>query len=74
MGTFANNVVVQNANGIVFQGGTIFFTPGDPNYDSGDVGSLSNGQTGSFWVSNNNEQFYLSKSAGATTALVIVAV
>jgi hypothetical protein len=74
MGTFANNVVVQNANGIVFQGGTILFTPGDPNYDSGDVTSLSNGQVGSFWVSNNNGQVYLSRSAGATTVLTIVAV
>ena len=74
MGTFANNVVVQNANGIVFQGGTINFTPGDASYDAGVVGSLSNGQVGSFWVSNNNEQVYLSKSAGTTTALVIVAV
>ena len=74
MGTFASNVVVQNANGIVFQGGTILFTPGDASYDAGAVGSLSNGQVGSFWVSNNNEQVYLSKSAGTTTALVIVAV
>lgn len=74
MGTFANNVVVENANGIVFQGGTIWFEPGNPNYDSGDVTSLSNGQVGSFWVSNTNERVYLSKSAGATTALVIVAV
>jgi hypothetical protein len=74
MGTFANNVVVQNANGIVFQGGSIFFTPGDPNYDSGDVTSLSNGQVGSFWVSNSLGEVYLSRSAGATTILTIVAV
>jgi hypothetical protein len=74
MGTFANNVVVQNANGIVFQGGTIFFTPGDARYDAGAVGSLSNGQVGSFWVSNNNGEVYLSKSSGTTTSLVIVAV
>jgi hypothetical protein len=74
MGTFANNVVVQNANGIVFQGGSINFTPGDASYDSGDVTSLSNGQVGSFWVSNNNGEVYLSRSAGATTILNIVAV
>jgi hypothetical protein len=74
MGTFANNVVVQNANGIVFQGGTIWFEPGNPNYDSGDVTNLSNGQVGSFWVSNNNGQVYLSRSAGATTVLGITAV
>jgi len=74
MGTFANNVVVQNANGIVFQGGSICFTPGDASYDAGAVGSLSNGQVGSFWVSNNNGEVYLSKSAGTTTSLVIVAV
>ena len=73
MGTFASNVVVQNANGIVFQGGTIVFTPGDASYDAGAVGSLSNGQIGSFWVSNSNNEVYLSKSAGATTSLVIVA-
>jgi hypothetical protein len=74
MGIFASNVVVQNANGIVFQGGTINFTPGDPNYDDGNVTSLSNGQIGSFWVSNNNQQVYLSRSAGATTVLGITAV
>jgi hypothetical protein len=74
MGTFANNVVVQNANGIVFQGGTIWFEPGNPNYDAGAVGSLSNGQVGSFWVSNNNGEVYLSRSAGATTSLGITAV
>ena len=73
MGTFASYVVVQNANGIVFQGGTIVFTPGDASYDAGAVGSLSNGQIGSFWVSNSNNEVYLSKSAGATTSLVIVA-
>ena len=71
MGTFANNVVVQNANGIVFQGGTIVFTPSDANYDAGDVNVLSNGQVGSFWVSNSNGQVYLSRSAGATTVLNI---
>jgi hypothetical protein len=74
MGTFASNVVVENANGIVFQGGTINFTPGDASYDAGAVGSLSNGQVGSFWVSNNNGEVYLSRSAGATTSLDITAV
>jgi hypothetical protein len=74
MGTFANNVVVENASGIVFQGGTINFTPGDTNYDTGDVTSLSNGQVGSFWVSNTLGEVYLSRSAGATTILTIVAV
>jgi hypothetical protein len=74
MGTFANNVVVQNANGIVFQGGSINFTSGDASYDAGAVGSLSNGQVGSFWVSNTNGEVYLSRDTGATTSLTIVAV
>ena len=74
MGTFASNVVVQNANGIVFQGGNINFIPGNASYNAGAVGSLSNGQIGSFWVSNTNTQVYLSRTAGGTTVLGITAV
>ena len=72
MGSFASELLVVNANGIVFQGGSIVFVPGDANYDAGAVASLSNGQVGSFWVSNSNGEVYLSRSAGTTTVLSIV--
>ena len=74
MGSFASELLVVNANGIVFQGGSIVFVPGDANYDAGAVTSLSNGQVGSFWISNTNQAVYLSRSAGATTVLGIVLV
>jgi hypothetical protein len=69
MGTFANIVQSYNANGIHFFNGSIVFSPGDSNYDSGNVSVFAFGQQGSFWYSAANNQLYISRTTGGTTSL-----
>ena len=69
MGNFTNQVEVFNVNGVHFFNGAINYTPGDSNYDAGDVNVFSNGQQGSFWYSAQNNALYLSQTTGNTSII-----
>jgi len=72
MGNFANQVQAFNANGIHFFNGAINYTPGDSNYDAGDVAVFSNGQQGSIWYSATYNVLFLSQTTGATSTINLI--